>query len=42
MSDKAVNIIKAIEAGELLPRSFSSREWFECKTCTYQQKCWGE
>jgi hypothetical protein len=42
MSDKAVNIIRATEAGELLPRSFSSKEWFECKTCPYQQKCWGE
>jgi hypothetical protein len=42
MSDKAVNIIKATESKELLPRSFSSKEWFECKTCPYQQKCWSE
>ena len=42
MSDKAVNIIRAIEAEELLPRSFSSKEWFECKICPYRQKCWGE
>jgi hypothetical protein len=42
MSDKAVNIIRATESKELLPRSFSSKEWFECKTCPYQQKCWSE
>lgn len=41
MSDKAVNIIKATEADELLPRSFTSRDYFECKICPYQDKCWG-
>lgn len=41
MSDKAVNIIRAIEADELLPRTFSSKDYFECKMCHYQDKCWG-
>ncbi|WP_375331254.1 hypothetical protein [Candidatus Tisiphia endosymbiont of Oplodontha viridula] len=41
MSDKAVNIIKAIEADELLPRAFTSKDYFECKMCHYQDKCWG-
>ncbi|WP_342269453.1 hypothetical protein [Rickettsia endosymbiont of Orchestes rusci] len=42
MSDKAVNIIKATEAGETLPRGFSSKEVFDCKICPYQTKCWGD
>ncbi len=40
MSDKAVNIIRATEADELLPRAFSSREFYDCKICSYQSKCW--
>ncbi|CAG7667811.1 unnamed protein product [Allacma fusca] len=40
MSDKAVNIIKATEAMEMLPRAFGSREYYECKFCPYQDKCW--
>ncbi|WP_341792985.1 hypothetical protein [Rickettsia endosymbiont of Ceutorhynchus obstrictus] len=42
MSDKAVNIIKSTEAGETLPRGFSSKEVFDCKICPYQTKCWGD
>ena len=40
MSDKAAGIIKATEAGELLPRAFTSSEFFECKICPYRNKCW--
>lgn len=42
MSDKAVRIITAIESGELLPRSFASREFYLCKMCPFQNKCWSE
>lgn len=41
MSDKAVGIIRAIEAGELLPRTFSSSDFYECKMCLYRNRCWG-
>lgn len=41
MSDKAVNIIRASEANELLPRAFNSKDYFECKMCNYCDKCWG-
>lgn len=41
MSDKAVNIIKATEASETLPRAFTNPEFFECKMCAYRNKCWG-
>ena len=40
MSDKAVNIIKATEAEETLPRAFSNKEVFDCKICSYRAKCW--
>ncbi len=39
-SDKAVNIIKATKAGELLPRAFSNKDFYECKMCSYQNSCW--
>jgi len=40
MSDKAVNIIKATEAKELLPRVAASPDFYECKYCSYQNRCW--
>ncbi len=41
MSDRAVRVIKATEAGELLPRAFAEASHFECKFCSYAQRCWG-
>lgn len=40
-SDKAVTILKACKAGELLPRIASSPDHFECKWCAYGARCWG-
>jgi hypothetical protein len=40
MSDKAVNIIQATEAGELLPRGFSSSDTYQCKICSHKEECW--
>ena len=40
LSDKAVNILKATEVGELLPRISHSREFLDCKLCAYQDRCW--
>lgn len=39
-SDRAVKIITATEYGELLPRSFSDNTHFECKFCSWQDRCW--
>lgn len=39
-SDKAVNIIRACDAGELLPRITSDSSWFECQYCPWQDRCW--
>ena len=42
MSDKAVRIIQATEAGELLPRIAQSADFFECKFCSWSDRCWRE
>lgn len=42
MSDKAVNIIRATEARELLPRGFVSSDIYYCKVCPHNKECWGK
>ena len=39
-SDKAVQILCATEAHELLPRIATDSTHFECKFCSWQQRCW--
>lgn len=41
MSDRAVKVITATEAGELLPRAFHDATHFECRMCNWQDRCWG-
>jgi hypothetical protein len=40
MSDRAVKVITATDAGELLPRGFSDSTHFECRMCAWQDRCW--
>jgi hypothetical protein len=40
MSDKAVNILDATKAKETLPRVAYSRDFFDCKWCEFQDRCW--
>ena len=40
MSDRAVKVISATEAGELLPRTFNDPTHFECRMCAWQDRCW--
>ena len=40
MSDKAVRIIKATGANELLPRIAQSPDFYECRFCDWQDRCW--
>jgi hypothetical protein len=40
MSDRAVKVITATEAGELLPRAFNDETHFECRMCAWQVRCW--
>jgi hypothetical protein len=40
MSDRAVRILRATDAGELLPRVARERDHFECRMCAYGNRCW--
>ena len=40
ISDKAVTILEATKANELLPRVAQSRDYFSCKYCEFQDTCW--
>ena len=37
---KAVRILQACEAGELLPRHWQDPQFFKCKWCNYHSRCW--
>ena len=41
-SDKAVNILRATQAGETLPRMTVDPEHFECRFCDWKDHCWKE
>ena len=40
MSDRAVRILQATDAGELLPRIARDRDHIACRMCAYAQRCW--
>lgn len=40
LSDKAVAIIHAAEAGELPPRMASAPDFFLCRMCDWAKRCW--
>jgi len=40
VSDKAVRILQACDAGEWLPRVAQDPGTFECAYCAYKQRCW--
>ena len=40
LSDKAVAIIRAAEAGELPPRIAVNPEFYLCRCCPYARRCW--
>ena len=41
MSDRGVRILQATDAGELLPRIATSRDFHECRMCAWADRCWG-
>lgn len=41
MSDRAVRVITATEANDLLPRHATTPTHLECKFCSWQDRCWG-
>lgn len=40
MSDRAVKVISATDAGEQLPRHTTTPTHHECKFCAWQDRCW--
>jgi hypothetical protein len=42
MSDRAVRILQATDAGDLLPRIAANRDFFECRFCSHAERCWGQ
>lgn len=40
LSDKAVNILRAVEAGELPPRIAAASDFYLCRSCPYARRCW--
>jgi len=42
LSDRAVNILRASEAGETLPPISLDPDYFECRFCNYTKRCHGD
>jgi len=40
LSDKAIDIIRAAEAGELPPRIAENPDFYLCRWCAYAKRCW--
>ncbi|MBK7024013.1 MAG: hypothetical protein IPH41_11075 [Sulfuritalea sp.] len=40
MSDRAVRVLRATEAGEQLPRVAAEPGYYECKYCAWAKRCW--
>jgi hypothetical protein len=40
MSDRALKVISATDAGELLVRAYQDPTHFECRMCSWQDRCW--
>jgi hypothetical protein len=38
--DRAVNIIEATRAGELLPRAYGDPQEWRCRMCPHKERCW--
>lgn len=41
-SDRAVVVIKATQASELLPRAYDDHTDWRCKRCQHTARCWGQ
>jgi hypothetical protein len=42
LSDKAVMVLRAADAGELLPRIAAHTDFYLCRFCPYSARCWSE
>jgi hypothetical protein len=41
-SDRALTIIEATRAGDLLPRAYDDPQGWRCKMCGHRERCWGQ
>jgi hypothetical protein len=42
LSDKAVDILRAVAAGELPSRIAAASDYYLCRFCPYARRCWEE
>ncbi|NYS26420.1 hypothetical protein HUK65_15645 [Rhodobacteraceae bacterium 2376] len=42
LSDKAVQVLRAADAGDLLPRGAAHADFYLCRFCPYSARCWSE
>jgi len=40
LSDRGVDVIRAVESGHLLDRCANHSDFFVCKMCSYAERCW--
>lgn len=40
LSDKAVDILRAVDTGELPPRVAGASDFYLCRSCHYARRCW--
>jgi hypothetical protein len=39
-TDRGVQVLQAVEAGETLPRPYPDADFFRCKWCDFRERCW--
>ena len=42
MSDRAVRVLRASDAGDLLPRIAAQPDFYECRFCPWAKRCWAQ
>lgn len=40
LSDKAVDLLRAVDVGELPPRIATASDFYLCRSCPYARRCW--
>jgi hypothetical protein len=39
-TDRGVQVLTAVDAGEILPRPYASPDFFKCRMCDFHETCW--
>ena len=39
-TDRGVQVLQAVESGEMIPRPYPDADFFKCKFCDYAEECW--